>query len=86
MLRKMSKNKLETKIVGQDTRLGTLGLYALLDAGFCGPPYDLSDLSVRLYLVGDNVNVNFYDMTCTVEASSKYYEEMMLYFEDKPKI
>ena len=79
----MSNENLKTKVVGQNTRLGTLGLLSLVDADFCGPPCDLSDLSVYFYKIGDGIKVSFYDMSCNVYTGNKYYDEMISYFENK---
>ena len=61
------------KEVKQDTHLGRLGLSCLNDAGFCGPPYNLSDLLVCFYPSSNSIEVSFYDMETTIDSKNKYY-------------
>ena len=63
--------------VSQDSELGHLGLCALVAKGFCGPPYDLSDLSVSLSRFRTGlIRVDFYDMTTSVGPKDKYYQQI----------
>lgn len=82
ILIEMIEKNIKNKIVGQNTELGSLGLSCLLEKGFCGPNYDLSDCNVGFYLLGDNISISFYDMFCVVRPKEKYYDEMIKYFKE----
>lgn len=65
--------------------MGQTGLSALLDKGFCGPNYDLSDQSVMISEMGDSYNIEFWDMECSVQEGNKYYSKIRDYFESSNK-
>jgi hypothetical protein len=56
----------------QDSPLGSLGMSALAEK-FCGPAYDLSDLLVGFFKIGDSVNVSFYDMDVYIKPIDRLY-------------
>jgi len=62
--------------VRQDTELGSLGISALVEAGFCGPNCGLSDIDVRVTEVGELFDVSFYDMSTLVGSHSRFYQEI----------
>jgi len=77
----MKKEKKLYRIVSQESELGKLGLSVLLDRGFCGPPYDLSDYSVWIWNYEKSFRIDFYDMNCDVTQSSKFYSKMKKTYE-----
>lgn len=65
------------KIVSQDSKLGNVGLLCLLEKGFCGPNYDLSEVDVHVIKFNEDCyNVSFWDMSCCVNHDNKYYDRL----------
>jgi len=71
---------METKIIKRDSELGRLGLSTLFNKGFAGPNYSLDDLDLTIDLVGETININFYDMSCSLNSGDKNYNEFRNYF------
>ena len=64
--------------VAQESKLGGLGLQALVSLGVCGPPCDLSDLKVRVYIEDTEnpsscLEVSIYDMSRVISPRDKDY-------------
>jgi len=77
--------KSRTSEFTQDSKIGRLGLLALVSLGFCGPPCGLSDLNVRVDTAEDSpevFTVNFYDMSGRVDSSNRYYGELRAAIEE----
>lgn len=70
------KKDLSCKVVSQRSDLGSLGLWALMDAGFCGPNHDLGDLSVSIYKGSKNYSIHFYYRDCDVGKDHKLYNKI----------
>jgi hypothetical protein len=62
--------------IDQNSDLGSLGLAALLDKGYCGPNYDLSDVKVYFQKMGEMIYVSFWDMNTFIKSGDKYYNEI----------
>jgi hypothetical protein len=61
----------------QDSEIGRLGLSALVNSGFCGPPCGLSESKVRVDSAGEDFTVRFYDMSIRVSpGNTRYYNEL----------
>lgn len=69
-----------TTKVSQTSKPGRLGLTALVDKGFVGPPHALNDLDLTLSLVGERIEICFYDMSCSLCPNDKNYKELRQYF------
>jgi len=59
-----------------DSELGKLGINALIRKGFCGPNYDISDVPVRIYDLGDCIQVSHWDMSVLFNGNDKYYKHI----------
>jgi len=85
----MNNKKFEylEKIVSQESDLGSYALCAMASDGICGPPYNLSDLSVRISRTinkyEEYYDVNFYDMSHHVSKGNKYYKKIKNSFKDE---
>ncbi|VVB82401.1 Uncharacterised protein [uncultured archaeon] len=70
---------LKTITVSQNSKPGRLGLTALFNKGFVGPPHALNDLDLRIYLIDNIIYVHFYDMDCSLNPKDKVYPELRQY-------
>ena len=68
--------KIKRKAVSQNSRLGSLGLLCLFEAGFAGLPYHLKNRSIDFYQIADNIGINFYNRNTTINSKNKYYNEI----------
>lgn len=58
------------------TDLRSYALCALADEGLAGPPYNLDDVSARIYIDGDSIHVSFWDMERYIREENRYYKKL----------
>jgi len=59
-----------------DSELGKLGINALIRKGFCGLNYDISDVPVIIYDLGDCIQISHWDMRVLFNGNDKNYKDI----------
>jgi len=71
---------MKTTEVPQTSEPGRLGLSALVEKGFVGPPHAPNSLPLTFKLINKKIEIYFHDQSCSLSPEDPCYEKIKQYF------
>lgn len=62
--------------VKQGSELGGLAFNVFFEQGMCGPNLNLENVDIGIYKIGEKIQIDFYDMHCSINEENTYYKKI----------